>query len=40
LGIAKNYGVRDKDWTPIWFDKPMSSIILPGEPLKLAKDFT
>ena len=35
LGIAKNYGARTPEWTPIWFDKPMSSLIFNGEALAL-----
>ena len=40
LGIAKNYGVADPDWEPIWFDKPMSSVIFNDQTLELPKHFT
>ncbi len=39
-GIAYNYGdVQEKDRGQIWFDKPMSSVIFNGEPLKLPAHF-
>lgn len=39
LGIAKNYGARTPEWTPIWFDKPMSSLIFDGNALELPASF-
>jgi 2-keto-4-pentenoate hydratase/2-oxohepta-3-ene-1,7-dioic acid hydratase in catechol pathway len=39
-GIAYNYGeVQEKDRAQIWFDKPLSSVIFDGEPLRLPAHF-
>lgn len=40
FGIAYNYGeVSERDRGQIWFDKPLSSVIFNGEPLRLPEHF-